>query len=435
MKILLVSPFFAPNNTIGALRPTKMASFLAEHGHIIDVITAGGISDSSFNIPQNIRCIYTMEPYAEEITRKKQYRESFIYKVAHASNGNLMSSFRNYRYEFEELRQEKRFVNYFLSLVSNELASIHYDVIITTYSPLSSLICGLKYKKTHPSIIWISDYRDAVVLPTTSLLFRFKRKKLQSRSCAIADMIVAVSRGTMDQICGGKYTEKQLVLPNGFDNKDLNEILSIKKEETRYVTRQLKFAYVGSLYAGRRDLAVFFKALSELCNSGEIEKRNIKFLYAGTDYTALCTQARQYDCEEILQNVGKLSRQDCLKLQNEAECLLLATWNTRKEQGIFTGKFLEYMMMEKPIIATIVGDVPNSEVARVLREGNLGVAYEESCDATDYLILKNYIASLYGEYMKSGTICFVPNKAVTERYKWENLICQLELRLLAMEDK
>ena len=137
---------------------------------------------------------------------------------------------------------------------------------------------------------------------------------------------------------------------------------------------------------------------------------------------------------EILQNMGKLCRRDCLALQNNSDCLMLATWNTKKEQGIFTGKFLEYMMMRKPIIATVVGDVPNSEVANVIREGNLGVAYEEKCDATDYLLLKNYIASIYFEYLSNGEICYTPNEMVIERYRWENLICELELRLLSMAD-
>ena len=39
MKILLVSLYFAPANTMGALRITGLASFLANAGHSVRVIT------------------------------------------------------------------------------------------------------------------------------------------------------------------------------------------------------------------------------------------------------------------------------------------------------------------------------------------------------------------------------------------------------------
>ena len=42
MKILIVSYYFAPQNLIGAVRPTKLAKYLARMGHEVTVICGAG---------------------------------------------------------------------------------------------------------------------------------------------------------------------------------------------------------------------------------------------------------------------------------------------------------------------------------------------------------------------------------------------------------
>lgn len=39
MKILICSRYFAPQNTIGAVRPTMFAKYLSQFGHEVTVIT------------------------------------------------------------------------------------------------------------------------------------------------------------------------------------------------------------------------------------------------------------------------------------------------------------------------------------------------------------------------------------------------------------
>ena len=57
IKLLIISPLFAPNNRIGALRPTKIAGLLADKGYEIDVVTEGGAGDSSYAVPERIHKI------------------------------------------------------------------------------------------------------------------------------------------------------------------------------------------------------------------------------------------------------------------------------------------------------------------------------------------------------------------------------------------
>ena len=42
-RILIISYYFAPQNVIGAVRPTKLAKYLARMGHEVTVIAGGGL--------------------------------------------------------------------------------------------------------------------------------------------------------------------------------------------------------------------------------------------------------------------------------------------------------------------------------------------------------------------------------------------------------
>ena len=39
MKILIVSPYFAPSSLVGAQRMTSLARYLADHGHEVHVVS------------------------------------------------------------------------------------------------------------------------------------------------------------------------------------------------------------------------------------------------------------------------------------------------------------------------------------------------------------------------------------------------------------
>ena len=48
MKILLISFRFPPYNSVGAVRVSKLARFLMDHGHDIRVLTARWYSSASY---------------------------------------------------------------------------------------------------------------------------------------------------------------------------------------------------------------------------------------------------------------------------------------------------------------------------------------------------------------------------------------------------
>ena len=106
--------------------------------------------------------------------------------------------------------------------------------------------------------------------------------------------------------------------------------------------------------------------------------------------------------------------------------LILATWNTEKECGVFPGKLLEYMLIGKPIVTTVTGDVPDSEVAQVVREGNLGIVYEEVNSEADFAKLKEYILTQYNYKVSGKELPFNPEQSVLDRYNYDTIIKRIE---------
>ena len=45
MRILIISYYFAPQNAIGAVRPTKLAKYLSRLGHEVTVICGPGLNE------------------------------------------------------------------------------------------------------------------------------------------------------------------------------------------------------------------------------------------------------------------------------------------------------------------------------------------------------------------------------------------------------
>ena len=418
-RILIVCDYFFPSTSIGAVRPSKITKMLINHGYSVDVFTRYQVKTGTLNFGANIFGFKNAEKdnsirnnhIQTERTGIKRFLfdnfttiYNFLYKIkaamlANKSNKEMVSAFKNF-------------------VAKNDS---DYDVIFSTFGPLSSLLCGLYYKKTHPDTKWICDFRDPAVVSQVGPVRRFFLRFKEQQACKLADEIVAVSNGYIDRICGEKYKEKRHMIPNGYDKADLvyNDMVS---DEYDF----LSLVYVGILYGQMRDVTPIFEALKELSVEGKIDLNKVKFNYAGIDYVNLKKQADIFEMSDIIINHGVLPRCECLKLQFSSDLLVLSTWNTKKEYGVFPGKLLEYMLIRKPIVTTVSGDVPYSEVAQVVKEGNLGIVYEEINRTKDLKSLKSYLESAYNHKLKDRFIPFEPNQAVLDRYCYESIVSQIE---------
>ncbi len=408
-KILIICEFFPPSTTIGAVRPSKMAKYLTKDGYEVDVFTKYPLDEQNSGICAKV--------YNYDL----QHLENTISTVSsekRKNHGRLYRFFSSIKYAIKDIIKSHNMLKNFKLFVAENGGK--YDAVFSTFGPLGCLKCGMYYKKKFPDTNWICDFRDPAVVDFILFFKKVYLRRLEQKSCRMANSIVAVSEGYLDRICKGKFQNKSHMIPNGYD------------EDDRYVAEDistsdfLEFVYVGILYGGKRDISPVFNAIKELHDEGKINKNKLKFNYAGTDFSTIYNQAQKYCMEDILENHGLLKREECLKLQFKSDLLILTNWNTRKEYGVFPGKFLEYMLIEKPIISINSGDVSGSELVKVMKDGNFGVCWEEANATADYKLLKEYIIAQYNKKINEGKVDFSPDKDVVARYNYKSIIKKIE---------
>lgn len=419
LKILVVSYFFAPNNVIGAVRPSKIVEKLSKLGYDIDVFTYGYIGDDSYaDFKSNAKIYRINDMKIKKNNVPKANESSFITRFKRCV---VMRPIAKFYYDYVRFKQDKMFIKKFIELYNDKLKNNNYSAVFTTFGPFSPILVGMYLKKITPHIRWVCDFRDpAIVKGIYPLLYIPKRWNLQRKACRMADAIIAVSNGYLKRICRGKYQDKSFMIPNGFDLKDR------PTSDSKIIADKLKLTYVGVLYGGKRDLRPVFRAIRELLDENKIDYDKIVFEYAGKEFNVIYKQAEQYGMQKIINDNGLLSRKDCIDLQFSSHALILSTWNEKGEEGVFPGKFLEYMMIGRPIISVVDGNLGNSEVSQVIREGNLGISYEAANKGNDSHVLKSYIYDLYNVVIKNKIIEFNPNSEVLNRYNYDNIVKKIE---------
>ena len=417
-KVLIVSDFFFPSANIAAVRPSKIAKRLTADGYCVDVFTRYPIGEGAGEYCN--KCFSFQSGSALNVMKKEEnVKRTGIKKILFEKFNFLYMSLLKIKSNLQTNRRNKQMLNAFKAFVAENPQE--YDAVFTTFGPVGSLLCGLYYKKKFPQVKWICDFRDPAVVSQCGPLKNFFRRLKEQKSCKLADEIVTVSNGYMKRICGDKYTEKRHMIPNGYDRADM--VYSGEKAEA---SDKLSLAYVGIFYGFMRDLRPVFRAIKELEDDGLVDKTKICINYAGSDCQMLLEQAKETNTQDIVVSHGVLAREDCLKLQFGSDILLLSTWNTEKECGVFPGKLLEYMLIAKPIVTTVTGDVPDSEVAQVVREGNLGIVYEEVNGKEDFAKLKEYILTQYNYKVNGKELPFNPEQSVLDRYNYDTIIKRIE---------
>lgn len=437
-KVLLVCNHFAPDNTIAAVRTTKLAKYLVAAGYDVRVIAEqkyDGITDSILEqdakgihvirAVNSLRIRKVIELYKKfispvksrkfanlndriKINRKTGKYEFYPFETAHPIIGSL-------DYLFELLRQYDLYLN-----VKEKLPNyFEVDYLLTSYGDFFCVYVGKYIHRNKRNIPWIFDIRDPICRYKFTPDYMRVFAKMQERYIwKEADSIIAVSKGICRRV-PKKYRKKVHCITNGYDKSDRSGIRLEKGSIDKLI-----FTYTGSMYGGIQNLTPFFRCVRELMDENRIVSDRIEICYAGnaSAFTIFFAQGEQYGLGKYCKYVGKLERKDALKLQMESDVLLVASFDYQSDVGgVITGKALEYMSANKPMIAIINGDVKKSELAEIIKNGNLGVAYEEVCKGEDIKNLKEYLFHIYTEHEKSGLISHRPNYKVLSKYDYRNL--------------
>ncbi len=417
-KILIISYNFAPMHTVGAIRPTKLAQYLGDLGNEVDVVASESHGVPDHSLDGSLKAVHHIDRIDCPIVNEKPASANSKPAPKTAAVGyKKMSLFRKLKrqlYEYKKIVNSKKFTRAFVKLIKSEPERFaSYDAVISTYGPLASHLCGLEFKKKFPHIKWIADFRDPMVLNTTPISVLHCRSRIQKRVCKVADRLVAVSNGYYERIFDQEAKKKAQVIYNGFDRSDI-DIASVERDG------EFSFTYVGNMYEGQRDFSPLLLTLQSLVEEGLLKAEDINIKYAGDSFAVLEKQAERVGFTGHLSDLGRISRSDCLKLQASSRHLLLSTWNEKGEHGVFPGKFLEYIMIGRPIISFVSGDEPGSEVTRVMKRARLGITYEDATREADLAALREYLIKDYDAFKNGRDAEFSPDPDEVARFDFAN---------------
>lgn len=437
-KILIVCNHFAPDNTIAAVRVTKIAKYLKENGFEVIVFAeqktetiedeilksdAQGIKviriDNSNRVKRFI-CTYKkmIDPIKKKkyddldnrmrINRKTGKYEFYPFETAHPVIGSL-------DYIVELLRQYD-----LCKMAKQEFnKSGKIDFIFTSYGDFFGLFAGKYLHRKNKNVPWLFDIRDAICrYKFTPQYVRWIAKLHESYIWREATCITAVSKGICKHV-PRKYWEKVHCITNGYDREERKDIVIEK-----HGNKKIRFVYTGAMYGGLQNLSPVFDNIKMLIEEGIIKREKIEFDFAGKEsaFEIFKSQAEKYNLGNNCVYFGKVTRKEALKLQMESDILLVSSFDYQTDiGGVITGKALEYMSANKPIIAIINGDIEHSELADIIRNANLGFAYEESHHKNDNIGLYQYLLTKCQEYEEKGKLNHNPNEQVLAKFDYQYL--------------
>lgn len=446
MNVLLLTNSFPPDSGIASVRPCMFAKYLSAAGHRVTVIRSGNIYYQHPNIENlegldDVRILsYEGKDADAERYQRGEWaakgKEKMLSNVSYG--GKLLALLKNVIRPIsrkiimiKKVYYDDGYVIYkkICCCAHTSLKDEKFDCIISTFSPLGCIMAGNKLKKLFQSK-WVIDFRDLMDNQLFIHLIRSINHSLQNYYIKNADACFCVSNGNAKRLAVDNYNKKIYTIYNGFDAKDTQKV-----EKDHIHDASLSICYTGTMYGDMRDARPMFRMIKDLSKNGCIDCNHLKVNYVGSDGMLFRKQAKEYGLEEIVCDFGYLSRLETIKVQNDSDLFLVLSWNTQLDQGILTGKFYEALINQKPIVAFVSGTLPNSELAEIMKDYQLGACYEEAADKETYPVMKEYLEKQYQQKVQ-GKMCFYsPDKTAYQKFSYYSIVQQVERCLIGLVDE
>lgn len=423
-SVLVLMNLFAPHNNSGAIPNTKLIKYLARQDVRITLVTKAVTPDMVIDealLPVEMDRIRTIRVDHSQLFRRTM--EASRNRIT--DNGvklKMKSETRPLRSKVVNILKNTylttRDRDWFLratAAIRRELAGEHFDCVYSTFPNEVNHVLARWVMGQGMADRWIADFRDPMFYQYHDA-HNLRRLKRQHRIEREADLVTIVSEGARSKFrCEGVAEEKLICIPNGFDPEDAAQTVGTPTDG------MLRIFYAGTLYAGRRDFSVVFRAISELHREGLVEPERIRFEYAGNEWPVMRSFAEQYGLTDCCINHGFIPRSRVLELLGEADCTAVCTHNTKTDQGVVTGKVFELLLVGKPIVTVVNGDTADSELGAIVRDCHAGPVYEQPTHDRDYPALKQWLLDTYREKLETLAVAPVLDPGKRDAYSYEAL--------------
>lgn len=376
MRILFISYFFPPFNTVGAVRTGKTARYLSRFGHDVRVITAAD---------PGLEPTLPVEIAEEHVTRVvwptfDQWLQRILHRRRAALSGSEAAPPAG-RPLMQWLGRAYRTVTHFpddaiAGAPAAGRAALTVargwkpDLIFASASPPTSLVIAAALSRKL-GVPWVGELRD---LWTDNHSYPYgpvrraldgliERKVLRS-----AAGLVTVSDPLAERL-RAIHRRPTVVVTNGFDPADY------PAASTPQSGPPLRILYTGQVFAGFQDPRPLLDALVILgADAGDVRVTFLgKFLRVSLEETL--ADAACLGVAASVRIEAPVTHTEALRRQCEADALLLLSWMDPRQPGVFTTKLFEYAGSRRPILSVGGGRTVADEA---IRANGLGVVAKDA---------------------------------------------------------
>jgi hypothetical protein len=419
-KVLIVSFFFPPANSIGAVRVGKMAKYLPDFGWEPIVLTVDKIRATPQTLPLEVdKTQINRTPYStfydditEHFNRGKTISErnanqqtvkinkpaSFATKCLRLAEPIYMLPVVK-SFLFDPMGWYRSAVEKGLQIINNQ----NIDIIYSSFGPtISHLVASKLCKQTN--IPWVAEFRDLWSINENNSKrqpFQYFEKLWEIRTLRNSKCLIAVSKIMANQLekMHNKHTE---VICNGFDEDDYKDRIPLNPK--------FSITYTGTIYPGKRDPTPLFQALGEAKKEDIITSEDIGvFFYGDNLIQNISSAAKKCDIENMVKIYDSVPIKESIIAQKKSTILLLLAWNDPRDAGTLTGKIFEYIGAGRPILAIAF---KGGEIDNLLKETGCGIVINEASE------IKSVLIKWLNEYKTKGEITtfYNPKQEVIKKY-------------------
>lgn len=416
-RVLIISYWFPPLNTIAALRVYAFAKYLRESGYDVTVLTSPAKQTDKTDDNIDISDIPVVEVdfhLADSIDVVNNIRQS-------KSSGNDLQK----GYARKILQVCERAKNYLMgNLITPEdfwlfsafrkADCLHqdnrYDMILSSSGPISAHFVAFCLKSKYPEIVWFADYRD--MWSYNDLFERPKwplnllQRKLETLLNNNTSYLITVSE-PLREILHRKYRGAILLIENGYFPEDLRR----EDEGDIQDDGRWRLVHTGTIYS-KYDIEPLLLALNELIGDGTVNRGKLNVLFCGDNTNQLRQTVDKHALSDVVVLSGKIARKQSLHVQRSSSALLFLGHDTALTKGVLTGKIFEYLVSGRPIIAMGIGR--DCSAGQLIEQSNAGVVCGNDIELIKAVIRKS-IAGWSPE----------PNRDVIGMYSRDKLVARL----------
>jgi len=374
-KILIIVRDFVPYaKSLGwAIRALKMSNFLLDNGFDVFILCAKGVKISYYgyaNLVDRIKVFYLQDPLQMLRNRTQRALMKISEDCDSAKNHDVLLMIRTIlvRLVIEIMNLIGAFsfpdpyacMNHLYYKKAEEIIEKEKIKNVIISSPTFSIqLIGLKLKKRFGERInLVTDYRDSWNLGLYKKQHRPFQLISETQEINIlrnADSFIYVSPPILEKIKSNYFdiASKSILVMNGFD--DSNVVESNCTNENPILT----MGYFGNIDPEYRAVEPFLRMLSNF-------DKEVRICFFGT---VVIDQDIRMKHRGRIQVNGLIDHQEALKRMQNMDVLLILHGLSENADEVITGKFSDYLLVQKPIL--VVG--PNNMfVARLVRENKLG---------------------------------------------------------------